>query len=137
MNAVAELQALVGAKTVLSPDEAFTERHLRDFNIVAPDSARPVAVAYPSSTEDVSKILKYCNDHDITVVPQGGLTGMCGGAVPFRPALLMSMERMRAVENVDVDGATLTVQAGVSLDTVQKTATPRPMPAATASSATA
>src|SRR5690606_15432504 len=91
-------------------------------NIVAPDSARPVAVAYPSSTEDVSKILKYCNDHDITVVPQGGLTGMCGGAVPFRPALLMSMERMRAVENVDVDGATLTVQAGVTLDTVQKTA---------------
>jgi FAD/FMN-containing dehydrogenase len=122
MNAVAELQAIAGAKTVLGPDEAFTERHLRDFNIVAPESARPVAIAYPASTEEVSKILAYCNAHDITVVPQGGLTGMCGGAVPFRPALLMSMERMRTVEAVDADGATMTVQAGVTLDTVQKTA---------------
>lgn len=122
MTAVADLQALVGAKTVLGPDEAFTERHLRDFNIIAPAHARPVAVAYPASTADVSKILKYCNDHDIPVVPQGGLTGMCGGGVPLQPSVLMSMERMREVEAVDVDGATMTVQAGVTLDAVQKTA---------------
>ncbi len=123
MNAAAELQALVGEKTVLGASDAFTERHLRDFNIEAKgDAAAPVAVAYPSSTEDVSKILKYCNDHDIPVVPQGGLSGLCGGAVPVRPSLLMSLERMRAVQDVDTSGGTMTVQAGVTLDTVQKTA---------------
>lgn len=122
MNAVTDLQALVGEKTVLGPEDAFTERHLHDFNITAKDDAAPLAVAYPSSTEDVSKILKYCNDHDIPVVPQGGLSGLCGGAVPVKPSLLMSMERMRTVEDVDVDGASLVAQAGVTLDAVQKAA---------------
>lgn len=56
----------------------------------------------------------------ITVVPQGGLTGLSGGGVPTGPSLLLSMRRMNRIEEVDADALTATVQAGVVLQSVQE-----------------
>ncbi len=81
----------------------------------------PVAVARPKTTQEVSAIVRLCAQHGVSIVPSGGRTGLCGGGVslPEHNSLILSMERMNAIRGVDVDGRTLTVEAGVILQTAQ------------------
>jgi FAD/FMN-containing dehydrogenase len=81
-----------------------------------------MALTYPRNTAQVSKILRYCNNHSIAVQPQGGLTGLAGGAVPIGPCVIVSLERMRAIKELDVAAGTITVEAGVVMEAVQKAA---------------
>jgi FAD/FMN-containing dehydrogenase len=113
------LQAILGDRAVLAgPAEA--ERRSRDYNTVGPP---PEVVVYPVSTEEVSQVLKLCNDLRRPVVPQGGLTGLSGGATPGRQGMVaLSLDRMRAIEEIDLDAAVITVQAGAVLQTVQDAA---------------
>ena len=67
-------------------------------------------------------MLRICHAAGVPVVPQGGLTGLTGGAVPVRGAVLLSLERLRAIEEVDPVGGTITVQAGVPLQAAQEAA---------------
>ena len=76
-----------------------------------------LALARPSSVEEVQAVVRLCADHDVAVVPQGGNTSYCGGATPptDRPALVLSLSRLNRVRAVDPVGFTLTVDAGVTL----------------------
>jgi len=103
-------------------DEADFARHVHDFTNVMDEAIHLPGVAYPRTTEQVSRILALCNEARYPVVPQGGLTGMAAGALADRPALLLSMERMRGVEALDEAGRTITVLAGTVLETVQNAA---------------
>ena len=67
-------------------------------------------------------MLRYCNDHGIAVQPQGGLTGLAGGAVPVGPCVIAALERMRAIKEIDTAAGTITVEAGVAMEAVQKAA---------------
>ncbi|HKW84634.1 MAG TPA: FAD-binding oxidoreductase, partial [Burkholderiaceae bacterium] len=58
----------------------------------------------------------------LPVVPQGGLTGLCGGARPAPGWVALSLERMVGVEEIDPDSATMTVRAGTPLEAVQRAA---------------
>jgi FAD/FMN-containing dehydrogenase len=122
MSVIEELKAAVGADVVLSAAEADLARHLNDFVYSSPSSCTPIGVAYPRSTEDVSAILKICNAAGQTIVPQGGRTGLAGAAVPQAAELILSLERMRAIEEIDRHALTVTVQAGAILETVQQAA---------------
>jgi FAD/FMN-containing dehydrogenase len=117
-----DLQRLMGASAVKLGDEAFAPRHMQDFGCPAPPQARLLAAAYPGSTKEVSEVMRWCNAQDLAVVPQGGLTGLVGGATPIGPCLVLSLERMRAVEEVDAAAACMVVEAGVTLERVQKAA---------------
>lgn len=77
----------------------------------------PLAVARPASTQSVATIVRWCTDNGITVVPQGGLTGLCAGAVPsgLPGAVVLSLGRMNAVRNLELTGNTITVDAGAVL----------------------
>jgi len=77
----------------------------------------PVAVVRPRSTEEVSMVLKLCHDAKQAVVPWGGKTGLVEGANSDN-AFAISLERMNAIEEIDSEGATMTVQAGCVLQTV-------------------
>jgi FAD/FMN-containing dehydrogenase len=121
-RALARLREAVGADVVHGPDEADFARHRQDFLQRTPDAVQLVGAAYPRTTAQVSAILRICNEERLPVTPQGGLTGLTGGAVPVVPSLVLSLERMRAIEALDVDGATMTVEAGVVLETAQKAA---------------
>ena len=90
--------------------------------MVTARDADPLGVAYPRSVEQVSAILKICDAHRQIVVPQGGLTGLAGGATPVGRCLLLSLERMARVVELDPAAATLTVEAGVTLQAVQEAA---------------
>ena len=119
---VADLSALVGADVVQAIDATLLERLTHDYCVHGRKDVGIHALVLPRNTEQVSKTLKYCNDHGIPVVPQGGMTGLSGGAVPIGPCVCISMERMRQVIELDPAAATITVEAGVAMETVQKAA---------------
>ena len=75
-------------------------------------------VLRPASTEEVSKIVTICAGHAIPVTPQGGNTGLCGGAVA-RGGVLINLGRMNRVREIDPVNATMTVEAGCILKDIQ------------------
>ena len=75
----------------------------------------PEAVLQALSTQDVSAVLKYCNEHSIAVTPRGAGTGLCGGCVAIHGGVVLSTEKMKKVLEVDVKNMTATVEPGVLL----------------------
>lgn len=75
----------------------------------------------PASTIEVSQILATCNEEGISVVPQGGNTGHCGGAVATG-GVLLNLERMNAITQIDVVNGSLTCEAGCILGNIQRAA---------------
>ena len=81
-------------------------------------------VVRPASTQEVSLVVTLCAENGIPIVPQGGNTGLCGGATPSEQGdqLLLSLTRMNKVRSVDPLNYTLTAEAGVILADIQETA---------------
>lgn len=75
-------------------------------------------VLKPGSTEEVSKVLKYCNDNMLAVVPQGGNSGLVGGSVPVFDEIVINMSRMNQIRSFDEVSGALVVDAGCILETV-------------------
>jgi FAD/FMN-containing dehydrogenase len=73
-------------------------------------------VLKPSSTEQVSKILKYCNDNRLAVVPQGGNTGLVGGSVPVFDEIVINLAKMDKIRSFDEVSGILVADAGVILE---------------------
>ncbi|MBL8629122.1 MAG: FAD-binding oxidoreductase [Rhodospirillaceae bacterium] len=80
----------------------------------------PLCVVRPTSTAQVSAILKACHAAGQTVVAQGGMTGLVGGGAPRGGEVVLSLERMNQIEEFDPEGRTLTAQAGVILQTAHE-----------------
>jgi FAD/FMN-containing dehydrogenase len=78
-----------------------------------------LALLRPKTTEEVSNMLQVCNEFNQPVVPHGGLTNVVGGVVTKPNEIALSLERMNMVEEVNVQNKTVTVQAGVILQTLQ------------------
>jgi FAD/FMN-containing dehydrogenase len=118
-NIVDILNSAIGQDRVLT-GMAIGQRYLSDCSGIG--TARPRAVVLPHSTNEVSTVLQVCNKWGQTVVPQGGMTGLVGGAVPGENDICLSLERMRGIEEIDGAAATMTVLAGTNLQTVQEAA---------------
>lgn len=78
-------------------------------------SYRPEAVLQALKTEEISAVLKYCNERNIAVTPRGSGTGLCGGCVPKDGGVVLSTEKMKKVLEVDAKNMTATVEPGVLL----------------------
>lgn len=113
-----ELLARLGDMVSTEPD--VLAKHACDWSNV--DRQSPLAVLRPRSVAEVSLALKTCHEIGQPVVPQGGLTGLAGGATPKAGQVVLSLERLRGVEEVDPDSATMTVLAGTPLEVAQKAA---------------
>ncbi|QIX02220.1 hypothetical protein AMS68_007737 [Peltaster fructicola] len=74
-------------------------------------------VVKPESTEQVSKIMKYCNDKLIAINPQGGNTGLVGGSVPVFDEIVLNLGRMNKIHSFDDVSGILVADAGVVLET--------------------
>jgi len=118
-DAVKALLAALGPDVVTLPD-ALGERRLSDWSRVP--AGHPVALLRPRTTEQVSQALAICNAHRQPVAVQGGLTGLAGSATAYDGEVALSLERMRAIVEVDPVSATMTVEAGVVLQQVQEAA---------------
>ncbi len=78
-----------------------------------------VCVVLPNSTEQVVAIVKVCRKHQVSIVPQGGNTGLCGGSVSTKDSIILNLKRMNQIRNVDVESYTIEVEAGCILADIQ------------------
>lgn len=78
------------------------------------------AVVRPGTTTEVADVLRICHQHGVTVVPQGGLTGLVGGSVPLKGEIVLNLTRLDECGEVDADARQVTVGAGVTLANLQR-----------------
>lgn len=80
----------------------------------------PEAVLKPGSTDEISAILAYCNQHLIPVTPRGGGTGLSGGALPVMGGVVLGMERFNRILQIDELNQQVTVEPGVITQVLQE-----------------
>ena len=87
-------------------------------------TGRALAMASPASTAEVAALMRLCAEHSVPIVPQGGNSGMSGGATPDSSghALLLSLRRMNTIRRLDAENRMVTADAGVVLQTLHETA---------------
>ncbi|RUX93967.1 FAD-binding oxidoreductase, partial [Mesorhizobium sp. M2A.F.Ca.ET.040.01.1.1] len=128
MNAVPPNSAsLIAALTgVLSDGGLLTEaedlvRYSRDWS--GDHFGRPLAVARPSSVEEMSALMRHCHAERIPVVPQGGLTGLVGAAVAADGnEVVVSLERMNRIRSISPIDFAMVVEAGCILEDAKRAA---------------
>jgi FAD/FMN-containing dehydrogenase len=96
------------------------ERFHADWSGLEP--VRPLALIRPHKTEEVAAALRLCNRFGVPIIPQGGLTGLAGGAQPRADGAVLSLDRMTGIEEIDTVMATMTVLAGTPLGIIQTAA---------------
>ena len=74
----------------------------------------PLAVVLPSTTEQVSEIMRFCNERGVKVVARGAGTSLCGGAIPQEDAIVLGVAKMNQVIDVDFENRTARVQSGIT-----------------------
>ncbi|MGZ3256801.1 MAG: FAD-binding oxidoreductase [Croceibacterium sp.] len=87
-------------------------------------AGKALALASPASTAEVAALVRLCAEHRVPIVPQGGNSGMCGGATPDESghALLLSLRRMNAIRRLDAGAREAECEAGVILQTLHEAA---------------
>ena len=115
------LAAIVGANALIT-DEGAMAPYLQEERGLY--HGRAALVVRPSTTEEVAAIVRACAAANIPVIPQGGNTGLCGGAHPQGPAteVLLNLGRMNKIREMDATNFTMTVDAGVILADIQQRA---------------
>lgn len=112
------LAETVGDSGVLSGDAL----RGRSAGVWAGGEFQALALVRPRSTNDVSAVLRACNEVGQPVVPVGGMSGLVGAHVTGPDDIALSLERMAAIETLDTQSRTMTVEAGAILQTVQERA---------------
>ncbi len=103
-------------KNIVGCDNIYDDKaHLRAYSY---DATRlhfnPDAVIFPRDEDDVSKILKYCNQHKIIIVPRGAGSGFTGGALPSNGGIVLGFEKhMNKILEIDMQNMVAVVQPGV------------------------
>jgi glycolate oxidase len=82
--------------------------------------AQPSAVVWPQNVEDVVAVMKFSSSNGVPVIPRGAGSGMTGGAVPSKGAIVMSLERMNKILEIDRENMQVLVEPGVINGTLQK-----------------
>src|SRR5262245_61923390 len=108
MDLIDELRALVGASGVLGPEDVAA----RSAGAFRRDPLKARALVRPASTEEVAAVLRLCHARNLGVVTHGGITGLVRGGDASPEEIVLSLERMRAIEAIDPVQRTATVQAG-------------------------
>jgi D-lactate dehydrogenase (cytochrome) len=116
---IARLTAIVGDKYAVTDAEELAQYLTEARNLF---HGRSPLVLRPASTAEVSAICKLASEHRIALVPQGGNTGLVGGQTPHSGEVVVSMRRMDRIREVDTASNTMTVEAGVILQTIQRRA---------------
>ena len=108
---IAALSKIVPGEGVIS-----SEREMQPYESDALTAYRqpPMVVVLPDTTEQVSKVLKYCHDNGIKVVPRGSGTSLSGGALPLKDGVLLGLGKFKRVREIDFDNRVAVVEPGVT-----------------------
>ncbi|MBS0250379.1 MAG: FAD-binding protein [Proteobacteria bacterium] len=74
----------------------------------------PMLVVLPRTTEEVSKILKFCHENDVKVIPRGAGTSLCGGSLPTEDSIVLCISKMNRVIEIDGTNRIARVEAGIT-----------------------
>jgi glycolate oxidase len=110
------LQQIVGEKYVFLDEEVlndYAHDETEDLHYL------PEVVIKPGSAEEISKILKICNEYGIPVTPRGAGTGLSGGALPHLGGVLLSIERLNKIIHIDERNLQVVTEAGVITEVLQ------------------
>ncbi|KAI9015680.1 FAD linked oxidase [Phycomyces nitens] len=106
-----------------TPEKSILAHHNVDwFNLYRGTSS---LCLFPTTTDQVSRILRYCNDNKLAVVPQGGNTGVSGGAVPVFDEIIVNMSKMNTIRSFDTISGVAVVDAGVILEVLDQYLEPK------------
>ncbi len=116
---------LLAAGTLLGPrglirDDELIKPWLTDWR--GRFTGKTLALAAPADTAELAALVRLCARYGVPIVPQGGNSGMSGGATPdcSGKALLVSLRRMNAIRRIDSPGLQVTCEAGVVLETLHE-----------------
>lgn len=107
---------IVGDRCSVDSEELFKYSHDETEDI----SILPEVVLKPETPEEVSSILKYCNDQNICVTPLGARTGLSGGAIPVHHGVALSMEKFNSTISIDEKNLQVTTEPGVITQVLQE-----------------
>jgi FAD/FMN-containing dehydrogenase len=118
MEIISRLREVVGESGILTGDEVRS----RGTGWISRRAMEAAAIVRPRSTAEVSSVLRLCHDAGQPVVAHGGMTGLVEGTHTGASEIGLSLELMNRIEDVDVDGSAMTVEAGVVLQNIQQRA---------------
>jgi len=110
-------------KNIVGEDNIHSDKaHLIAYSYDATKNRfEPDAVIFPRNEDDISKILKYCNEHKIIIVPRGAGSGFTGGALPSSGGIVLALEKhMNKILEIDIKNMVAVVQPGVINKDLQK-----------------
>lgn len=116
------LEQLAAFKTIVGPQYVYVDEEV--LSQYASDQTEdlhflPDVVIKPRTAEEISAILKICNQFKIPVTPRGGGTGLSGGALPNMGGVLLSIERMNSILEIDERNLQVITEAGVITEVLQ------------------
>jgi FAD/FMN-containing dehydrogenase len=113
------LRAVVGASRVLT-GAADLAPYCTDWR--GRYTGKASCVVLPGTTDEVAAVVCICAEAGAPIVPQGGNTGLCGGATPIGGEVVVNLRRMSRIRGIDADNNSITVEAGSTLHAVQEAA---------------
>src|ERR671916_338810 len=105
------LRPLVAAEALIVSED---ERRAFETDALTAYRKMPLAVVLPSTTEEVSAVLKFCHGNGVKVVARGAGTSLAGGAIPQEDAIILGVAKMNRVLEVDFANRTARVQSGIT-----------------------
>ncbi len=113
---ISQFETIVGIAHCIVDEEkryAYSHDETEDYSFL------PDVVLKPGTPEEISQIMKLCNEHLIPVTPRGGGTGLSGGALPVQKGVVISMERFNKILHIDELNLQATVEPGVVTEVFQ------------------
>ena len=108
---VSELKKFTNSDNVLSHAQ---EVKPYETDALAAYKQTPLVVVLAENTQEVSNILKFCNEQNIKVVPRGAGTGLSGGALPLQDAILLGLGKFNKILEIDFDNKCVVTQPGAT-----------------------
>jgi len=118
---LADLADLVGEAACVTDEQAL-EPHVTEWRDVL--HGRALAMVLPGTTAQVADVVRLCASTGVAIVPQGGNTGLCGGAIPDESGqqLILSLSRLDRIRSIDPEDFSMVAEAGCILATLQEQA---------------
>ena len=119
MDLLAQLEAIVGANDVIPGDDSRAEDLTHD-EALGVEREVPAAVVFPSTTEEVQRLVALAGEHTIPLTGRGSGTGLSGACIPRAGGIVVAFERMNGILEIDDDNCTAVVQPGVTLEQLDR-----------------
>ena len=117
MDIIVELRLALGPSSVFTDNAIGLSCHS---DASRTGTTRPLALLRPRTVEAISAAMAICHRYGASVVPQGGMTGLAGGANPRSSDIVLSLELLNQIEEIDSEASTITLQAGCVLQHAQE-----------------